>query len=139
MSDQRFKMPLGENPHGIRPETWAVAQYDALREALNGQLARISAEEDRLEHLVYKRIGADVRSLIVPSLEQFAAIEARALRARRSIIDASATTEEIHQIARVDVHHVSVKTRLRAAIEIELHNTVVIDQEHIVVDIIRER
>ena len=47
--------------------------------------------------------------------------------------------EEIHEIARVDVHHVSVKTRLRAAIEIELHNTVVIDQEHIVVDIIRER
>lgn len=30
-------------PYGLRPETWAVAEYDALREALSVLLARVTA------------------------------------------------------------------------------------------------
>ena len=49
MSDQPPNQHLVTPPYGLRPETWAIAEYDGLREALNSVLARIISLEYRVE------------------------------------------------------------------------------------------
>lgn len=59
MPDQSSKPPFGEPPYGLRPETWAVAEYDGLREAVNSVLARVISLEYLLEREVFWKGGAD--------------------------------------------------------------------------------
>jgi hypothetical protein len=50
-------------PHGLRPETWAVAEYDGLREAVDSVLARVIALEYHLERDVFGGPTTDVETI----------------------------------------------------------------------------
>lgn len=46
MTDQPTKDPSAAPPYGLRPETWAAAEFDAIREAINSLLAETMAGID---------------------------------------------------------------------------------------------
>ena len=49
MTDQSNKTLPGTPPYGLRPETWAAAEYDAIRESINSLLAETMAGMDYFE------------------------------------------------------------------------------------------
>lgn len=53
MTDEPSRPRFSSPPYGLRPETWAVAEYDGLREAVNSVLARVIALEYLLEREVF--------------------------------------------------------------------------------------
>ena len=53
MTDQSSKALPATPPYGLRPETWAAAEYDAIRESINSLLAETMAGIDYCEDWIY--------------------------------------------------------------------------------------
>ncbi len=107
MSDQASKPPFGEPPYGLRPETWAVAEYDAIREAINSLLAETIAGIDCCEawlsdHDVVVGAGGNKMPALFDWVQkkhrELEGLDAQLLRLRRSPMDIRTRAKEFEAL-----------------------------------------